>query len=152
VLLVVELDKPSLAFLYQLVYLDLIQRFLIRAGTIEASPELVMGADGVLRNPEYFANMGGSPIYTGTGSMLDKLSMGAQSVGSDLSSRMPSGIGVDNLLGAGQIAMGQPTQASPIASQPIKVGQAPSAEAYAQFMQQYYSPYKKQRPDLGLTG
>lgn len=120
------------------------------AGTIEASPELVMGADGVLRNPAYFANMGGSPIYTGAGSMLDKLNMGAQSLGSDFSSMMPNNIGVDNLLGAGQIAMGQPTRAAPIASQPIQVGQAPSPEGYAQFMQQYYSPYKKQRTDLGV--
>jgi hypothetical protein len=116
-----------------------------------------IGSDGLVQvgdtfyNPEYFANMSGaSPIYTGNGSLLDKLSMGAQSVGSDFSSMMPSNFGVDNLQGAAQIAMGQPVQASPIASKPIQVGQAPSSEGYAQFMQQYYSPYKKQRTDLGV--
>ena len=116
-----------------------------------------IGSDGLMQvgdtfyNPEYFANMsGGSPIYTGAGSMLDKFKMGAQSLGSDFSSMMPNDIGVNNLLGAGQIAMGQPTRAAPIASQPIQVGQAPSPEGYAQFMQQYYSPYKKQRTDLGV--
>jgi len=116
-----------------------------------------IGSDGLMQvgdtfyNPEYFANMsGGSPIYTGAGSMLDKFKMGAQSLGSDFSSMMPNDIGVNNLLGAGQIAMGQPTRAAPISSQPIQVGQAPSPEGYAQFMQQYYSPYKKQRTDLGV--
>lgn len=122
------------------------------AGTIEASPELVMGADGVLRNQAYFANMSGaSPIYTGNGSLLDKFSMGAQSVGSNLSNPFTNGMGIDNLKGAELIASQfQPVQAAPAASQPIQVGQAPSAEGYAQFMQQYYSPYKKQRTDLGV--
>jgi len=123
------------------------------AGTIESSGMVFNPVTGSYLAPEaYLGASSATPLYTGTGSMLDKLSMGAQSVGSDLSARMPSGIGVDNLLGAGQIAMGQPTQAAPIASQPIKVGQAPSAEAYAQFMQQYYPQYKQKRPDLGLTG
>jgi len=119
-------------------------------GTIEASPELVMGADGVLRNPAYFANMGGSPIYTGNGSLLDKFSMGAQSVGSNFSNPFTNGISVDNLTGVAQIAMRPQTQAAPAPAGRIEVGQAPSPEGFAQFMQQYYSPYKKQRTDLGV--
>jgi len=110
-------------------------------------------ATGSYLSPEsYLAASSANPIYTGTGSMLDKFKMGAQSLGSDFSSMMPNNIGVDNLLGAGQIAMGQPTRAAPIASQPIQVGQAPSPEGMAQFINQYYPQYKKQRPDLGLTG
>lgn len=116
-----------------------------------------IGSDGLVQvgdtfyNPEYFANMGGSPIYTGTGSLLDKFTMGAQSVGSNFSNPFTNGMGVDNLKGAELIASQfQPVQAAPAASQPIQVGQAPSAEGYAQFMQQYYSPYKKQRTDLGV--
>jgi len=122
-------------------------------GTIESSGMVFNPATGSYLAPEaYFGATSATPLFTGTGSMLDKFTMGAQSLGSDFSARMPSGIGVDNLLGAGQIAMGQPVQASPIASKPIQVGQAPSAEGLAQFIQQYYSPYKQKRPDLGLTG
>jgi hypothetical protein len=122
------------------------------AGTIESSPELMVGADGVLRNPEYFANISGaSPIYTGNGSLLDKLSMGAQSVGSNLSNPFSGGMGVNNLQGAAQIAsMYQPTQATPAPAGRIESGQAPSPEGYAQFMQQYYPQYKKQRTDLSV--
>lgn len=116
-----------------------------------------IGSDGLVQvgdtfyNPEYFANMGGSPIYTGNGSLLDKFSMGAQSVGSNFSNPFTNGMGVNNLKGAELIASKfQPVQAAPVASQPIQVGQAPSAEGYAQFMQQYYPQYKKQRTDLGV--
>jgi hypothetical protein len=117
-----------------------------------------IGSDGLMQvgdtfyNPEYFANMsGGSPIFTGNGSLLDKFSMGAQSLGSDFSSMMPNNFGVNNLQGAAQIASQfQPTQAAPAPAGRIEVGQAPSPEGYAQFMQQYYSPYKKQRPDLSV--
>jgi hypothetical protein len=122
------------------------------AGTIEASPELVMGADGVLRNPAYFANIGGSPIFTGTGSMLDKFSMGAQSLGSNFSNPFSSGMGVDNLMGAAKMAsMYQPTQVSPAPSGRIEVGQAPSPEGLAAFIKQYYPQYQQPRNiDLGL--
>lgn len=115
------------------------------AGTIEASPELVMGADGVLRNPAYFANMSGaSPIYTGNGSLLDKFSMGAQSVGSNFSNPFTNGMGVDNLTGAAQIAsMYQPTPLQSAPSGTVKVGQAPTGDIYDALRQVGYTLPKR---------
>ena len=114
------------------------------AGTIEASPELVMGADGVLRNPAYFANMGGSPIYTGNGSLLDKFSMGAQSVGSNFSNPFSNGMGVDNLTGAAKIAsMYQPTPLQSAPSGTVKVGQAPTGDIYDSLRQVGYTLPKR---------
>jgi hypothetical protein len=123
------------------------------AGTIEASPELVMGADGVLRNPAYFANMGGSPIYTGNGSMLDKLSMGAQSLGSDFSNPFTNGMGVDNLQGAAQIAsmyQPQPMQTAPAGR--IEVGQAPTGAIYDALRQTGYTLPKRRETNFSLLG
>jgi hypothetical protein len=117
-----------------------------------------IGSDGLVQvgdtfyNPEYFANMSSSsPIYTGNGSLLDKFSMGAQSLGSDLSAKLPNAMSIDNLKGAQMVASQfQPTQAAPAPAGRIEVGQAPSPEGYAQFMQQYYPQYKKQRTDLSV--
>ena len=113
-------------------------------GTIESSPELTMGADGVLRNNAYFSNVFGNPIFTGTGSMLDKASMGAQSLGSNFSNPFSGGLGVDNLMGAAKMAsMYQPTQATPAPAGRIEAGQAPSPEGFAKFIQQYYPQYQQ---------
>jgi hypothetical protein len=60
---------------------------------------------------------------------------------------------LDNLRGAQMVAgqfQPQPMQAAPAGR--IEVGQAPSPEGFAQFMQQYYPQYKQKRPDLGLLG
>lgn len=122
------------------------------AGTIESSPELTMGADGVLRNNAYFSNVFGNPIFTGTGSMLDKASMGAQSLGSNFSNPFSGGLGVDNLMGAAKMAgMYQPTQLQAAPAGRIEVGQAPSPEGFAAFIKQYYPQYQQQKNiDLGL--
>ena len=118
-----------------------------------------IGSDGLIQvgdtfyNPEYFANMGGSPIYTGAGSMLDKLSMGAQSVGSDLSSRMPSSFGIDNLQGAAQIAsmyQPQPMQTAPAGR--IEVGQAPTGAIYDALRQTGYTLPKRRETNFSLLG
>ncbi len=118
-----------------------------------------IGSDGLVQvgdtfyNPEYFANMSGSPIYTGTGSMLDKLSMGAQSVGSDLSARMPSSFGIDNLQGAAQVAsMYQPTPLQSAPSGTIKVGQAPTGDIYDALRQAGYTMPKRRETNFSLLG
>jgi hypothetical protein len=105
-------------------------------------------------NREYCANMsGGSPIYTGAGSMLDKLSMGAQSVGSDLSARLPSSFGIDNLQGAAQIAsmyQPQPLQTAPAGR--IEVGQAPTGAIYDALRQTGYTLPKRRETNFSLLG
>lgn len=122
------------------------------AGTIESSGMVFNPATGSYLAPEaYLGATSATPLYTGTGSMLDKFTMGAQSLGSDLSARLPNAMSIDNLRGAQMVAnqfQPQPMQAAPAGR--IEVGQAPSPEGLAQFMQQYYPQYKRPRSDLGI--
>jgi hypothetical protein len=122
------------------------------AGTIESSGMVFNPVTGSYLAPEaYLGASSATPIYTGTGSLLDKFTMGAQSLGSDLSARLPDAMSIDNLKGAAMVAnqfQPQPMQAAPAGR--IEVGQAPSPEGFAQFMQQYYPQYKRQRSDLGV--
>jgi len=122
------------------------------AGTIESSGMVFNPATGSYLAPEaYLGASSATPIYTGTGSLLDKFTMGAQSLGSDLSAKLPNAMSIDNLRGAQMVAnqfQPQPMQAAPAGR--IEVGQAPSPEGFAQFMQQYYPQYKRQRSDLGV--
>ena len=122
------------------------------AGTIESSGMVFNPATGSYLAPEaYLGASSATPLFTGTGSMLDKFTMGAQSLGSDLSARLPDAMSIDNLKGAAMVAnQFQPVQAAPAPAGRIESGQAPSPEGLAQFMQQYYSPYKKQRTDLSV--
>jgi hypothetical protein len=119
-----------------------------------------IGSDGLVQigdtfyNPEYFANMSGtSPIYTGTGSLLDKLSMGAQSVGSNFSNPFADGVGIDNLKGAAQVAsMYQPTPLQSAPSGSIKVGQAPTGDIYDALRQSGYTLPKRRETNFSLLG
>lgn len=109
------------------------------AGTIESSGMIFNPATGSYLAPEaYLGASSANPILT---------------AGNGLFSSMPNGIGIDNLQGAAQIAnMYQPTPMQAAPAGRIEVGQAPSPEGLAQFMQQYYPQYKQKRPDLGLLG
>lgn len=119
-----------------------------------------IGSDGLIQvgdtfyNPEYFANMGGSsPIYTGSGSMLDKFKMGAQSLGSDLSAKLPDAMSIDNLQGAAQVAsmyQPQPMQAAPAGR--IEVGQAPTGAIYDALRQTGYTLPKRRETNFSLLG
>lgn len=119
-----------------------------------------IGSDGLVQvgdtfyNPEYFANMSGSsPIYTGTGSMLDKFKMGAQSLGSDLSAKLPDAMSIDNLTGAAQVAnMYQPTPLQSAPSGNIKVGQAPTGDIYDALRQSGYTLPKRRETNFSLLG
>jgi hypothetical protein len=114
------------------------------AGTIESEMTLNPYTGSYLaKEPFLFANSA-NPIFTGTGSMLDKVSMGAQSLGSNMSNPFSGGLGVDNLMGAAKMAsMYQPTQATPAPAGRIEAGQAPSPEGFAKFIQQYYPQYQQ---------
>jgi hypothetical protein len=123
------------------------------AGTIESSGMIFNPATGSYLAPEaYLGASSSTPLFTGTGSILDKASMGAQSLGSNFSNPFSGGMGVDNLMGAAKMAgMYQPTQVSPAPSGRIEVGQAPSPEGLAAFIKQYYPQYQQPRNiDLGL--
>jgi hypothetical protein len=122
------------------------------AGTIESSGMIFNRATGSYLAPEaYFGASSATPLFTGTGSMLDKFTMGAQSLGSDLSARLPNAMSIDNLKGAAMVAnQFQPTQATPAPAGRIEVGQAPSPEGFAAFMKQYYPQYQRPRSDLSI--
>jgi hypothetical protein len=123
------------------------------AGTIESSGMVFNPATGSYLAPEaYLGASSSAPIFTGTGSMLDKVSMGAQSLGSNFSNPFSGGLGVDNLMGAAKMAgMYQPTQLQAAPAGRIEVGQAPSPEGLAAFIKQYYPQYQQSRNiDLGL--
>jgi hypothetical protein len=121
------------------------------AGTIESSGMIFNPATGSYLAPEaYLGASSATPLFTGTGSILEKASMGAQSLGSNFSNPFSGGIGVDNLMGAAKMAsMYQPAQATPVSPGRIEVGQAPSPEGLAEFLKKYYSPYQaRQTIDL----
>jgi hypothetical protein len=123
------------------------------AGTIESSGMVFNPATGSYLAPEaYLGASSSTPLFTGTGSILDKASMGAQSLGSNFSNPFSGGIGVDNLMGAAKMAgMYQPTQLQAAPSGRIEVGQAPSPEGLAAFLKQFYPQYQQSRNiDLGL--
>lgn len=111
-------------------------------------------ATGSYLSPEsYFAASSANPIYTGTGSMLDKLSMGAQSVGSNFSNPFTNGMGVDNLQGAAQIAsmyQPQPMQIAPAGR--IEIGQAPTGAIYDALRQAGYTLPKRRETNFSLLG
>jgi hypothetical protein len=111
-------------------------------------------ATGSYLSPEsYLAASSANPIYTGTGSLLDKLSMGAQSVGSNFSNPFTNGMGVDNLTGAAQIAsmyQPQPLQAAPAGR--IEVGQAPTGAIYDALRQSGYTLPKRRETNFSLLG
>jgi hypothetical protein len=121
------------------------------AGTIESSGMIFNPATGSYLAPEaYLGASSATPLFTGTGSILEKASMGAQSLGSNFSNPFSGGLGVDNLMGAAKMAsMYQPAQAIPASPGRIEVGQAPSPEGLAEFLKKYYSPYQaRQTIDL----
>lgn len=101
------------------------------AGTIESSGMVFNPATGSYLAPEaYIGASSATPIYTGTGSLLDKFTMGAQSLGSDLSARLPDAMSIDNLRGAQMVANQFQSQPMQMGGGSIKVGQAPTGDIY----------------------
>jgi hypothetical protein len=72
------------------------------SGTIES----VMGAagpDGVFLNADYFANVMGNPIYTGSEGLLSQIGTGAGSLFDMAQAGLPSYMTPQNMIGVGQI-------------------------------------------------
>ena len=124
------------------------------AGTIESSGMVFNPATGSYLAPEaYLGASSATPLFTGTGSMLDKFTMGAQSLGSDLSARLPNAMSIDNLKGAAMVAnQFQPTQATPAPSGRIEVGQAPTGAIYDELRKYGYTLPKRRETNFSLIG
>jgi hypothetical protein len=109
------------------------------AGTIESSGMVFNPATGSYLAPEaYLGATSANPILT---------------AGNGLFSSMPSGIGVDNLTGAAQLAsmyQPQPMQSAP--SGRIEVGQAPTGAIYDELRKLGYAMPKRKETNFSLLG
>ena len=109
------------------------------AGTIESSGMVFNPATGSYLAPEaYLGASSANPILT---------------AGNGLFSSMPSGLSVDNLKGAAQVAslyQPQPMQAAP--SGRIEVGQAPTGAIYDALRQIGYTMPKRRETNFSLLG
>jgi hypothetical protein len=85
---------------------------------VPGSIESVMGAagaDGVLRNPEYFANVLGSPVYTGNEGLLSQIGTGAESLFDTAKANLPD-ITPQNLIGVSSILSNMANAPRPVAN------------------------------------
>jgi len=85
---------------------------------VPGSIESVMGAagaDGVFRNPEYFANILGSPVYTGNEGLLSQIGTGAESLFDTAKANLPD-ITPQNLIGLSSILNSMQSAPMPVAS------------------------------------
>jgi hypothetical protein len=85
---------------------------------IPGSIESVMGqagADGVFRNPDYFANILGSPVYTGNEGLLSQIGTGAGSLFDTAKANLPD-ITPQNLLGVSSVLSNMNSLPRPVAS------------------------------------
>ena len=109
------------------------------AGTIESSGMVFNPATGSYLAPEaYFGATSANPILTASNSLF---------------SSIPSGIGVDNLTGAAQLAsmyQPQPMQSAP--SGRIEVGQAPTGAIYDELRKLGYAMPKRRETNFSLLG
>ena len=84
------------------------------SGTIE-SVMGAAGADGVFRNPEYFANVLGSPVYTGNEGLLSQIGTGAESLFDTAKANLPD-ITPQNLLGVSSLLSTMNNAPRPVAN------------------------------------
>jgi len=109
------------------------------AGTIESSGMVFNPATGSYLAPEaYLGASSANPILT---------------AGNGLFSSMPSGLSIDNLKGAAQVAsmyQPQPMQAAPAGR--IEVGQAPTGAIYDALRQTGYTLPKRRETNFSLLG
>jgi hypothetical protein len=85
------------------------------AGTIE-SVMGAAGADGIFRNPDYFANILGSPVYTGNEGLLSQIGTGAGSIWDTAKAELGDSITPQNLLGVSSILSNMNNMPRPVAS------------------------------------
>jgi hypothetical protein len=85
------------------------------SGTIES----VMGqagADGVFRNSDYFANIMGSPVYTGNEGLLSQIGTGANSIFDTAKAEFGDSLTPKNLIGVSNILSNMANTPRPVAS------------------------------------
>jgi hypothetical protein len=86
---------------------------------VPGSIESVMGqvgADGVFRNPEYFANILGNPVFTGNEGLLSQIGTGAGSIFDMAKTNIPDYVTPQNLLGVSNILSNMNNMPRPVAS------------------------------------
>lgn len=80
-------------------------------GTLESGGDVVMGADGVFRNKNYFQNVFGTPVFTGGEGLLSNGISG-------LTDMMPQSLSEyatpKNLLGVAQVMSAMPENKAPL--------------------------------------
>jgi hypothetical protein len=84
--------------------------------TAESIPGMVAGADGVLRNSDYFANIMGSPVYTGNEGLLSQIGTGASSIFDTAKAELGDSITPQNLVGVSNILSNMANTPRPVAS------------------------------------
>jgi hypothetical protein len=85
------------------------------AGTIE-SVMGAAGADGVFRNPDYFANILGNQVYTGNEGLLSQIGTGAESLFDTAKTELGDSITPQNLVGVSNILSNMANTPRPVAS------------------------------------
>ena len=84
--------------------------------TAESIPGMVAGADGVLRNSDYFANILGNQVYTGNEGLLSQIGTGAGSLFDTAKTELGDSITPQNLIGVSNILSNMNRTPTPVAS------------------------------------
>jgi len=84
--------------------------------TAESIPGMVAGADGVLRNSDYFANILGNQVYTGNEGLLSQIGTGASSIFDTAKTELGDSITPQNLVGVSNILSNMANTPRPVAS------------------------------------
>jgi hypothetical protein len=84
--------------------------------TAESIPGMIAGADGVLRSSDYFANIMGSPVYTGNEGLLSQIGTGAESLFDTAKTELGDSITPQNLVGVSNILSNMANTPRPVAS------------------------------------
>jgi hypothetical protein len=84
--------------------------------TAESIPGMVAGADGVLRNSDYFANILGNQVYTGNEGLLSQIGTGAESLFDTAKTELGDSITPQNLVGVSSILSNMANTPRPVAS------------------------------------
>jgi hypothetical protein len=85
-------------------------------GTIESAGLGTIGAGGTLYNPDYFANVLGSPTYTGNEGLLSQIGTGAGSLFDTAKTELGDSITPQNLIGVSNILSNMNRTPTPVAS------------------------------------
>lgn len=84
--------------------------------TAESIPGMVAGADGVLRNSDYFSNILGNQVYTGNEGLLSQIGTGASSIFDTAKTELGDSITPQNLIGVSNILSNMANTPRPVAS------------------------------------